>query len=1098
MTVRVALSTARHRSASDGRRMSWGQILLFVVLEFFVATGSASAQEMPPVRGGSAGSAGGAISEMGSGTRSSDDVRRPAPLEAPDVPVNVPVPFANSEPKPSDSEAPAYYISEVNLDGTVQGDRVDLAVRIVVEVNRANGWFDIPLRMGQASIYGMTSTGPGHRVPGDPALQDDGLHWKVHGQGRHTLQFDLGVPVRTLSGTRQLQLSLPSMPPLFEARVRLRIPGGTFNARSPDRNATLKATYDSVNRETLVEGGLPGGRLDLSWQEANSRATASGSVNAEYELRREGTFWELDVQQTVVLSESGTRELIVALPDGFRIVELSGLMVASWEPLAGEQQTVRVVLTESTRDRFDLKWRLRTAFNQAGENLQLAGLRLKGIADVEGNLRIWPVTGFQLLPADSGLQHAERVEDITQAGDVAAQYCFAFSSDTWKVQLRTQPVEPLFTCLPRVDVAIRENTATMTCLFELRQEAGEIFRFSADIGQVEKSGWVLSNASRLPGGGTLVREGEIVTMEWPPGQVSMRQPELRFDRALAANEFSFAVPIPAPRATWLETAIIGIRAADQLRVVVEGGTAVSDPRFEALSATDGTRIVGAYHPAAGNKELTVRGSVEALTKAATTNIIVESVDSRRITIEQMIVLDVRYGRLDALRLQIPEQFPVTPGAERKAFQIWVDGREAGDLEWSSGTLRVPFQRPRIGLIRVAVRYALPRSTGRDELIVPVVETPDVKYHEVTLEAPLSTRLRLSDDNALWQEIVTASDRRRWSADPSVTSAALALDRDRRGAGARASISCGFLTTEIAASGLQRTTAIYNIDRHSETLAIVLPPQSTLQRLMLDGEEVTDARAAELGNDTGNQWLLRIPDASRQGLRRLEVAYEFVSPRSKGGRPSTIVAYPVFPEEVYVEQVICRLILPESDVLTHSPEGATRLFEWKRNGFFWKRMLAPEYFQILTSNGFTEANDAAGREGLGYRILGAPSRLVIQSIDRSLVILLGAGISLILGFFFWTVRRLRNVITFLVLGFTLCLIGIWQAEAIQVLLQPALFGAALAATATAVDGRSRRRRVRVPARESSIHPGSRPPIMKASDPLRSTILRPTGSDHGAAR
>jgi hypothetical protein len=138
------------------------------------------------------------------------------------------------------------------------------------------------------------------------------------------------------------------------------------------------------------------------------------------------------------------------------------------------------------------------------------------------------------------------------------------------------------------------------------------------------------------------------------------------------------------------------------------------------------------------------------------------------------------------------------------------------------------------------------------------------------------------------------------------------------------------------------------------------------------------------------------------------------------------------------------------------------------------------------------------EGLAFRQIGAPPALVIWTIDRSLVILMGAGVTLILGFAFWTVRSLQNVVVLLLLAFLVSLAGLWFPEAIQVLLQPALVGVVMAMVATAIDGRTRRRRYRPSLRESSIQQTPRSPAPRVNDPLRSTILRPTGSDHGAPR
>jgi hypothetical protein len=117
-----------------------------------------------------------------------------------------------------------------------------------------------------------------------------------------------------------------------------------------------------------------------------------------------------------------------------------------------------------------------------------------------------------------------------------------------------------------------------------------------------------------------------------------------------------------------------------------------------------------------------------------------------------------------------------------------------------------------------------------------------------------------------------------------------------------------------------------------------------------------------------------------------------------------------------------------------------------------------------------------------------------TIDRSLVVLAGAGITLIVGFFFWTFPRLRNSATLLLLGFGICLAGLWLSDPIQVFLQPAIFGAVMATIATAIDNRARTRKHR-PGGESSIRIIPRPVPTGRIEPIRSTLMRPAGSDHG---
>ncbi|HVJ87189.1 MAG TPA: hypothetical protein VM452_16150, partial [Caulifigura sp.] len=967
-------------------------------------------------------------------------------------------------------------------------------VRIRVEVNRPGVWHDVPLRLGQASIYRQKSSGVGSRVPGLPALQEDGLHWRFFGQGEHTLEFELGVPVRTMATGKQLQLSLPTMPPLFEARLNLRIPGGDYLVRSVNRDATFKVGYSKESNETAVEGGIPGGRIDISWQGREQGPQADAVASSVITISRRGPNVELDAVQTLLRMEARSNECLVRLPTGFVSGGVTGALIESAVQLPDQPNVFRLTFLEGTSDRIDLRWKLSRPLPAAGEPLELDGFQIDGVRTHDGRLRIMPFPGYELFPQAASMRYVERADDATTPGETPPQLAYLFSAAGWRLAVELRPIEPLFACRTKLDLLVQDRMASLTAAFQLQEEAGEVPRLAVDVAALEAAGWAPASGSRPPSAGApMVRDGSTAVFEWSQSGGGPKVAELHFERPLSGSEFDFLVPPPVPRATWKELPIITVRAADQLRIGVESAT--SDDRPAESVASESSRLIGVYRPAIADRPIEVHGTVEARTISATANVLVESVESRRVTVEQQIVLDVRYGRLDSLRLLIPEGFPVTPGAERLAFQVWVDGREATDLEWTSGALRVPFVRPRIGLIRVSVRYALPRSPDASRLQLPVVLTPDVKFHEVTMEAAPATRLSVAPSSTQWKEIVTASDRRRWSADPQAASIDLLFEKERTAVVERAVIAAALIRSEVAAGGLHRTVAEYDVERSGELLTVTLPRSATPYEMTVNGQAAEIVRP---GDGVENQWTLRMPANPASGSTRLQISYDVAgSPRGAIARMK--FAFPEFPAGTYINQLIWRLTLPDGDVLLSSPAGVTRLFEWQRRGLMWRRVLSPGYAAALQSAGFEEPGGSGPLDGYAFRQLGGSPSLQVWMIDRSLVILFGAGVTLILGFAFWTIRRLQNIVVLLLLAFLISVAGLWFPEAIQVLLQPALFGVAMAMAATAVDGRSRRRRFRPPARESSVQPVIRPRPAKVNDPLRSTILRPTaGSDQGVPR
>ena len=78
------------------------------------------------------------------------------------------------------------------------------------------------------------------------------------------------------------------------------------------------------------------------------------------------------------------------------------------------------------------------------------------------------------------------------------------------------------------------------------------------------------------------------------------------------------------------------------------------------------------------------------------------------------------------------------------------------------------------------------------------------------------------------------------------------------------------------------------------------------------------------------------------------------------------------------------------------------------------------------------------------------------MSQTAVILAGAGLALAFGLALLRIPATRHVLTILVVGFGLSLVGLWHLEAVQLLLQPAVFGLLLAFVASVIESQIKRR------------------------------------------
>jgi hypothetical protein len=268
-------------------------------------------------------------------------------------------------------------------------------------------------------------------------------------------------------------------------------------------------------------------------------------------------------------------------------------------------------------------------------------------------------------------------------------------------------------------------------------------------------------------------------------------------------------------------------------------------------------------------------------------------------------------------------------------------------------------------------------------------------------------------------------------------------------------------------------------------------------VLINGEPSSAVQAS--GHSNGNQWVVPLSRSSGPGPMRLEIGYDLPMSGVSSALSKVTVGLPEFTSNVSLENLVWNLELPETQVVLSSPLGMSPLYSWRREGAFWVRRPLVRFREMVSGMGVEVPAGLVDDTRLPqypYSQAGGASRLELWTIDRSLVVLFGAGVTLIVGFLFLTLPRLRNAVTFLTLAFAVCLAGVWLAEPMQVFLQPALVGVAMGTIATVIDSRARRWQARRQGQESSIRVIPRPTPMPLAE-VRSTLLRPAGSDHGVS-
>lgn len=215
---------------------------------------------------------------------------------------------------PSDG-IPAFHLARLALVGQVEGDRATITAEIDVDVNRdGSGYHDVPLRLQQAHVLKKEYEGLGREGPIVDAPVDDGIVWRFSGYGTHHLKLTMWVPIKESPAGRQLVLSLPTMPPGFDAQVELTIPGAPVALRGSRELTVLSNRVESGRNR--ITANVRGPRLDLTWSEPPEVQTAFRQVTNSFVLHRDGDRVIAQAEQVLIPENASVKAAEVKLPQG--------------------------------------------------------------------------------------------------------------------------------------------------------------------------------------------------------------------------------------------------------------------------------------------------------------------------------------------------------------------------------------------------------------------------------------------------------------------------------------------------------------------------------------------------------------------------------------------------------------------------------------------------------------------------------------------------------------------------------------------------------------------------------------------------------------
>lgn len=1041
-----------------------------------------------------------------------------------------PVTLTRSRPLPID--VPAVFVSKLALSGEVDGGIAELDAEIVVNLTDGEEWQLVRLGLPEANVLSSSHRSEIANASAAPVVsgtRSDELTWKLRGTGAHTIRLRLHAPVvAAVGGGQQLSLTLPPLQPGYRATLELRVPIADADVRAGEATAVRvrpwmarpRETDDEPSREavaagTVIAADLPGSRLNLSWS-----APARSDVRQITEVRTAITVQpdaeqlrlSLDARQTLTATSPDLFESFdVLLPEDFELLDVTdatGRLNVSVTPDPQSPRRVTVAVIEPRSESITLDWRLRRSLQDAAATrVVLGGFRVPDAKSQTGTATLVATANYRLLP------EKDQFRGVQLESFVEGRAELRIDAQPFAAPVSVVANRPFFLAGPKIALRFSRDRVELTADVTIDVLSGRLSQVPI-LWTTPSMAWqplrlrprgdgasdttIAADSSTPRVEGRLVRRDDRLAFEPLDTQTGAFRFVLTTSRPLVASGAPIDIPLPLVESRQARRPEITVLTDPSIEIELEG---VGESRLELLPTLpkptavedidrDANRFTRRYVSLTESPEIEAtitrhEKSVSAVSRFAVGRADEEFGDRPSLVVAQSLDLDVRYARLDEIRLSIPESLVAQAGVLAiRNIPIGLDetpiARDAISID-DGRLLRVSLPRPvseatlAIGPFTVAAETAT--------VAVPVfrpIETT-IRESQLTLLEPSVNGLSIAAastaserSNPTREEVAVATPEDRlndaagesrpavWTRLPiagsttyvaSVPDAAptITLGEVDRAAGRHAVVEAALIQTRLTPGGQLTTDARYRLPDTFRTLMpgrllVQLPPGVEGAAAFWDEIETeSELRMA----DGGVRLIVTPPPSTGQAL--LRVSYRQQEP-IEGGLVRLRWEPPELGPNVHVERTDWEVAIPDGLHLMQSPAALSREFDWTRNGFGWSRQAVPDY--LTRRDAVWDGVPMPSPPWYAYSTPGSLPAIDISFVARSWLVLVGAAITLAFSFVLLKFPARRQLPLVLLAGFAVALAAVQYLEPLQLLLQPALLGLLLAAAAVTIDGWNR--------------------------------------------
>ncbi len=958
---------------------------------------------------------------------------------------------------PLESQRPRVSVSSIELTGTADDEAATLDAKFVVQVTQSHQALLFPLGLSEAVIQEFEFRGPNMPIywVKDPAL---GYCWWLDGDGSYEFRLKLRVPVRRVTSPwRRLRLTLPAAP---ISSLQLEIPEAAPVFKAVE-DVALESRPLSADRTQVRASGL-GNLLDLQWQPTASVGDqqAKLEVNTNLLVRSSGNAFVIEGRQYVKALQGAFREYTVRLPHNSQLLQVEGEEIRERRVDPQDPQRVTIELNNATTGTVRVQWSVRLP-QEPGKRPILKGLSVENARQQNGEIGLIAAEGARWAFADATGQNLERMN----AGELSSRLgvnnivrAYRFLGPAFELPLELQAVEAFFDVRPLLVLFATRDELRLEGRYDIRTFRGQLTELAVEWPDWRTEGWKLEPVQAV---GSIVTgyatddasaNGRIVI---GISDTAPQNFELRLVARCQAPRRDARVSLPrliGPSTA--STRVVFLHAENVESEVAPQGETALRPISGDESLT--SESLG-YDPGLKVRQYRLETDERVLAVAVTPQLRQVSVESRtfveltgrRLEVRQLLQHRIDYERLGSLQIQVPLE--LAPGVRfayrgRELLPTWTDSDRP--RERIAGLL---LPEPAIGDVQLEITWAqsLPGGLWADkdsDITIPLLASRAGALAKNVLEFSRPAWFDVAAVDSEWQVEHADEQISRWSADPAVTVFDGLLSPTSGNEGGEFLASRGAVHVSVDRNGLQSYVVQARLAGTGPHLNVQVPSGASPAQFSWDGRLVPDAEVLEF--PVGSR-RYTVPWPTDEDVAKEHVLMaEYTLPNAAGFGISTLVETqtPKLPQCRWATRVVWNVKVPNDQHLFSPPQNVSPLFHWRRQGAVWFRsptVTDEELQEWLSAPTPKPTSDLSGvANAYAFSQVGPLDELRLRMISSPAAFLLGASLSLAVGFLMIKVPVLRSVFSVLCLSCIVMAAALWYLPQLELLLQPMLFGAAL--------------------------------------------------------